>query len=125
LAPALKQAVPFAARAVNSSNTDVRLAAMYALLSFGPEISRTAAPALAEALNPDISPDPRVRAAAAEVLGKLGPKIFHHPETNQVDTQVFNQVIAALRRAIGDEDANVRAGASDALLSLIPPPTKE
>src|SRR5262245_12966093 len=99
LAPALKQAVPFAPRAVNSSNTDVRLAAMYALLSFGPEISRPAAPALAEALNPDISPDAKVRAAAAEVLGKLGPKIFLDPQTNQVETQVFNRVIAALRRS--------------------------
>jgi HEAT repeat protein len=125
LQPGLKAAVPFAARAVNSSNTDVRLAAMYALLSFGPEVARPAAPALAEALNPDISPDPKVRAAAAEVLGKLGPKIFLDPQTNQVDREVFNQVIAALRHAIGDEDNNVRAGASDALLSLLPPPPKK
>src|SRR5207253_2425089 len=33
LEPALKLAVPFAARAVNSSNTDVRLAVIYALQS--------------------------------------------------------------------------------------------
>jgi HEAT repeat protein len=122
LAPALKLAVPYAARAVLGSNSDVRLAVIYALHSFGPEVARDAAPALAEALNPDVSSDPRVRAAAAEVLGKLGPRIFIDPQTKQVDTALFNLVIAALRRSIGDDDANVRASASDALLSLIPPP---
>lgn len=121
---ALRQAVPYLARAVNASNTEVRIAAMYTLLSFGVEVSQPAAPALAEALNPQVAPDPRVRQVAAEVLGKLGPRALINPATNQIDTSVKDLVFAALRRAIGDEDPIVRSNASDALLSLNPLPKK-
>ena len=61
----------------------------------------------------------KVREAAAKTLGSFGSGALIDPHTGKVDDRVYQQVISALRRAIGDEDASVRAAASDALLNLV------
>ena len=88
-------------------------------------VARPAVPALAEALDPEIAPDAKVRQAAADTLGKLGPRALINPVTNQVDPEITDRVLRALRRAIGDDDATVRSAASDALLNLIPTPERK
>src|SRR5262249_28733126 len=115
---ALRPAVPALARAVLGSNTDVRLAAMNALRSFGVDVAWPAVPMLATAVVINVSPDARVRKAAAETLGSFGPGALINPQTKKIDPRIYEAVIPILRRAIGDDDA-VRAAASDALLNLL------
>ena len=76
-------------------------------------------------IDPEVAPDARVRQTAAETLGRLGPSVLIDPQTNQEDARLKSLAIAALRRAIGDDDAGVRSAASDALLTLLPPPRKK
>jgi HEAT repeat protein len=102
---AARGAVPALTASVAKGDPDVRRAAMYALQAVGAEAGRAATPNLMAALRHD---DPRVRRTAAETLGSFG-------------TEAKNAV-PALRRALQDEDADVRQAASDALLSIMPPP---
>ena len=100
-----RAAIPALATAVAKGDSDVRRAAMYALQAVGPEASRAATPYLMASLRND---DPRVRRTAAETLGSFGPQA--------------RNAVPALRRALQDEDADVRQAASDALLNIMPPP---
>ena len=102
LGPHLKAAVPGLVRGILGTNTDVRLAVMEALDAFGVEIARPAVPALADALNPEISPDAKVREAAARTLDRFGPRALVDPDSGKIDERLYQHVIGALRRAIGD-----------------------
>src|SRR5262249_25366475 len=84
----------------------------------GGAVARPAVPMLATAVVINVSPDARVRKAAAETLGSFGPGALINPQTKKIDQRIYEAVIPILRRAIGDDDA-VRAAASDALLNLL------
>jgi HEAT repeat protein len=105
--PLAKDAVPALAQAIVTGDAEPRVAAMVALAATGPENAKAAVPQLVDALT---HPDARVRKAAAETLGKIGPPA--------------RAAIPALRRALGDEDNDVRVNASDAILSILQPAPK-
>ena len=102
IGPAAHAAVPALAAAANTGDTEARMAAMEALQQIGPEAGRVAVSKLIEALR---NTDPRVRRAAAKTLGSFGPVAF--------------AAIPSLRRALGDEDQEVRVNASDAMLNIL------
>ncbi len=104
-------AVPDLGRAVHYGDVENRVAALYIIQSIGPERSKSLIPSVTDALKQD---DARVRRAAAETLGKYGP-LARDPAT-----------VAALRRAMGDSDQEVRINASEALLEVLgnDPPRK-
>lgn len=110
IGPYAEAAVPDLARAVNFGDVENRVAAMYIIQSIGPERSKSLIGCVTDAMKQE---DARVRRAAAETLGKYGP-LARNPAT-----------VAALRRAMGDEDQEVRINASEALLAVLgedPPP---
>ncbi|MBI3411550.1 MAG: HEAT repeat domain-containing protein [Planctomycetes bacterium] len=94
-------AVPALARAVADGDVEGREAAMDALESVGAEAGKSAVPQLVEVMT---HPDPRVRRAAAKTLGSFG--------------SAAAAAIPTLRRALGDDDQEVRVNAGDALLSI-------
>jgi HEAT repeat protein len=75
------------------------------LIQIGKEHVADAIPKIAETLSNE---DPRVRRTAALALGRFGT--------------VAQSAVPALRRALGDDDQEVRINASDALLSILPLP---
>jgi HEAT repeat protein len=117
-------AVPALARAIRSGEPQARIAYLQTLPALG-SAGADAVPAIRPLLRPDpkgarIAPspyppafatsgppkydDPGVRAAAAEALGRFGPRAASaEPE---------------LREALNDEDTNVRRAAADALLRI-------
>lgn len=94
-------AIPLA-RAVAQGDVEPRLAAMRALQKLDPSDAEVAIPELTDGLG---HADARVRRAAAETLAKIGPSA--------------HSAIPVLRRALGDEDSDVRINASDAILSIL------
>lgn len=103
MGPRAAAAVPALGRAVIDGDVEGREAAMDALESIGAEAGKSAVPQLVEAMT---HPDPRVRRAAAKTLGSFGP--------------AASAAIPTLRRALGDDDQEVRVNAGDALLSMDP-----
>jgi HEAT repeat protein len=97
-------AVPFLADAVKFGDSENRVAVLYVIQSIGPDRTKTLVPSVTDALE---HPDPRVRRSAAETLGLYGP-LARIPAT-----------VTALRRALGDEDQEVRINASEALLQIL------
>jgi HEAT repeat protein len=95
---------PELARAICFGDVENRLAVLYVVQSIGPQRSKMLIPSVTEALTQQ---DPRVRRLAAETLGRFGALA-----RNQA-------TIDALRRALGDEDLEVRINASEALLEIL------
>ncbi|MCI0458128.1 MAG: HEAT repeat domain-containing protein [Gemmataceae bacterium] len=96
-----KGAVPALIRATGVGDAEMRVKAITTLGTLGAEVASPAVPALIAALG---HPDERVRREAARSLGKFGAAA--RPARD------------ALRRALDDPDAEARAAASDALLSI-------
>jgi HEAT repeat protein len=103
--PQSAAAVPALATAAAQGDPEVRIAAMMALGALNPDDSVRAVPALVTALG---YADADVRRYAAETLGKVGP--------------LATAAVPALRQALRDDNPSVRRAASDALLSILPPP---
>lgn len=95
------------AQAVTVGDAEPRLAMMYALQALPIDTAKVAVPQLAEQLE---HADPRVRRLAAETLGKLGA--------------AAQSAIPALRKALSDDDAEVRTNASEAMLAILVGPVK-
>jgi len=104
---AAKAAVPDLARSIGSSDAELRLAAIRVLGVIGSPHSIQAIPALSAAL---ADPNPRVRAKAAETLGKLGP--------------AARSSVDPLRQALRDTNTEVQKAASEALLRIMRPAKK-
>lgn len=107
IGPHASAAAPALARAVGEGDVEARIMAMYVLNRLGPDAAAAALPQLIDGLN---HPDPRLRRAITDSLGRMGPGA--------------RPAIPALRRALGDEDAEVRINASDAILSINGPVVK-
>jgi HEAT repeat protein len=99
--PAAKEAVPEMARAVGVGDAEIRVAVIRALEAVDPADAQPAVPALSQALT---NPADRVRRAAAEALGRLGP--------------LARDAEPALRRALDDPEDLVRKAAAEALINL-------
>ena len=99
-------AAPELVRAVTFGDVENRVASLYVVQSVGPERMKAAIASVTEAAE---HVDPRVRRAATETLGKFGA-IAHNKNT-----------IDVLRRALGDDDQEVRINASEALLQILDP----
>ena len=102
MGPAAQAAVPALAAAVTRGDTEARVAAMEALQRIGADPGKAAVSQLIEALG---NADARVRSAAAKTLGSYGPVAF--------------AAIPTLRRALGDQDQDVRVNSSDAILDIL------
>ncbi len=100
-----KDALPALMKAAAENDPEPRIAAMEAMAAIGADQPRACLPTLIEAV--EKSTDARVRRTAARVLGRFGPAAV--------------DAVPALRRAIGDEDEEVRVNASDAILSILAP----
>ncbi len=115
MGPHARAAVANLTPAILVGDPELRIAVIDALASIGsahtPGTAVGAIPNLIKSLSYDVAPDPRVRKAAAEVLGKFGP--------------LAQTALPALRDVLGDDDAEVRAAASDAILSILVPAGKE
>lgn len=98
-------AVPALAQAAMHGDSETRVAAIGVLGHLGPSSGAGAIPALIESLT---TSNARVRRAAATVLGSYGPAAV--------------AALPALRRAVGDEDQEVRMCASEAILNILLPP---
>ena len=105
--PRARDALPALKHAILHGDADFRVAVIYTVSSIGPAAA-PAIPELIQALSTEQSPDPRVRRAAADVLGKFGP--------------LARAALPALRQLVGDDDPEVRIKASDAILSILPEP---
>jgi HEAT repeat protein len=106
IGPCAETAVPDLVRAIHFGDVENRVAALRVVETIGPDRSKLAIPSVTAALS---HPDPRVRRAAAEALGKYGPVA-----RNQVTTD-------ALRRALSDPDQAVRIRASEAVRLILSP----
>lgn len=104
LGPAAKAAVPFLAQSIRGGDIEARLMAANALLAIGPDNLVPAIPALIQVLG---DPDPRIVKSACLVIAEIGPPA--------------RAALPTLRRLIGHDDADVRAAASDAILSVTNP----
>ncbi len=91
------------AQAATAGDAEPRIAAMHALAALGPSAVQAALPQLIEVLS-QRDADSKVLVAAAETLAELGP--------------AARGAIPSLRRLIGHEDSDVRAAASEAILSI-------
>jgi HEAT repeat protein len=98
-----RAAVPALARATAVGDAEMRVKAIATLGTLGPEVAASSVPALITAL---ANPDARVRREAAKSLGRFGA--------------AARPAVDALRRALNDEDPEVRGAASDAVLSILP-----
>jgi HEAT repeat protein len=105
IGPAAKESLPMLIEAIRQGGPDVRVAAMNALPRIGLQHATAAIPAAIDAL--EACRDARVRRAAAELLGRFGP--------------AARQAVPALRNRLGDDDAEVRIRASDAILNILTP----
>jgi HEAT repeat protein len=105
MGPEARAAMPEIIKAITTWDSETRVAAMGILVTIGVAHDRPAIPALIESLG---ASDKRVRAAAAETLGKLAP--------------IASDAVPALRHALEDEDQDVRMNASEALLAILTPP---
>jgi HEAT repeat protein len=92
-------------QALTDGDVESRTLVMGVLTRLPPEQSRLAVPQLIENLAHN---DPRLRKAAAETLAKLGP--------------LAQPAVPSLRRMLGDDEAEVRQAASDAILSILVTP---
>jgi HEAT repeat protein len=97
-------AAPELVRAVNFGDVENRVAILYVVQSVGPERMKAAIGSVTEAAE---HVDPRVRRAATETLGKFG------------DLARNKNTIDVIRRALGDDDQEVRINASEALLQIL------
>jgi HEAT repeat protein len=104
LGPYAEAAVPDLARAVHFGDVENRVAALFVIQSIGPERTKSLIPSVTDALE---QPDARVRRTAAETLGRYG-RLARNQNT-----------LNALRRALGDEDQEVRLNASEAVLQIL------
>jgi HEAT repeat protein len=102
MGPYGKPAVPAMAQAIRTGDVEARLAVLYALLKVGPEAAQQAVPSLILVLG---TADPRVVKSACEVIAEIGPPAA--------------EAIPTLRRLLGHDDAEVRAAASEAILSIL------
>lgn len=116
LGPAAHDAVDWLAFIIANGDTDSRnwdtesrLAALKALVSVGGTSAQRAIPKVLTAL---ADPDVRVRRDAAYALGRLG---------RPADSNLADQEVAALRKAMSDEDSEVRLNASEAILTIATP----
>src|SRR5262245_27670468 len=109
--PAAQEAVPLLTKYINNGDAESREKAILALQGVG-LASRPAIPELIEALGRKTyaqvsgsrGSGAKVRRAAAELLGKFGKEA--------------SAAIPALRKALADEDEDVRRAATDALLQI-------
>ncbi|MBM4071501.1 MAG: HEAT repeat domain-containing protein [Planctomycetes bacterium] len=111
MGPHARAAVPFLLKGILFGDPEIRIGIMHTVASIGPEHAQDAIPNLIRSLNYEASPDARVRQTAAEILGKFGPSA--------------TTAVPALRQALGDDDADVRSRAADALLSILVPAAKD
>ena len=95
-------------------DADNRIAAMKALAAIGSVAVNQAAAneAFPELIGTLGSEDARIRREACLTMGQLG-----HPGTQAQ----YDAAIAALKKGMRDEDAEVRLTASEAILSITPP----
>jgi HEAT repeat protein len=107
IGPPAKDALPILLQAIQKGEVDVRVAAIDALPRIGLQPAAAVIPTLIDALK---HCDARVRRAAAEMLGRFGSDA--------------RPAIPALRNLLGDDDAEVRIRASDAILSILAPPNE-
>ncbi len=98
--PSAKDAIPALAMAIRSGDVEARQAAFYALRKIGPNPS-----ALTALIGCLTDRDPRIVRAACETIDEMGPPAA--------------AALPALRRLIGNDDADVRAAASRAILSIL------
>ena len=98
-----RNALPALAEATTHGDTDGRTAALLAIIAMGPNVAKEAVPQLIVTLQQSDA-DPVAIANAAKTLGAIGPPAA--------------AAIPALRRLIGHDDAEVRASASEAILSI-------
>ena len=112
--PAAKNVVdPYLGNAATHGDTEARIPAMKALQAIGADAA-AALPAVATNLNAD---DSRLRQSACETLGLIGPQVA---QANPALWKVTGPKIeTALRRALKDDEAEVRRAASDALLKVL------
>lgn len=111
MGPHARSAVTHLLKGILFGDPEIRIGVMHTIASIGPEHAQAAIPNLIRSLSYDASQDARVRQTAAEILGKFGP--------------LATAAVPALRQALGDDDADVRARAADALLSILVPAAKE
>jgi HEAT repeat protein len=97
-----KPVLPALGQAIRSGDVEARLAALYAIIKTGPEASAVLIPDLIIAIN---GSEPRVTKVACEALADIGAPAI--------------AAIPSLRRLIGNEDSEVRSGASEAILSIL------
>jgi HEAT repeat protein len=90
------------ANALLDGDTEIRTMVMGVLIRIPPQQAKVAVPQLIELLS---HADPRLRKASAETLGRIGPPA--------------QPAVAALRRLLGDDNADVRTAASDAILAIL------
>jgi HEAT repeat protein len=102
--PLASPAAPSLAAVLNQGDTEFRLAILQALENIG-NLSQPAISEIAETLK---SSDVRLRVAGVHLLRKYGPAAIEAKK--------------ALKLALVDSDEEVRKGASDALLDILPPP---
>lgn len=103
LGPVAKDAVPALSQAIKTGDIEARLAAMYALTKIGPGPALGALPAIIDCLRGNN--DPRAIRAACEVLAEIGPPAA--------------PALPQLRILVGNDDADVRIWASEAILSIL------
>jgi HEAT repeat protein len=112
------EAVPALAVVILNADTDkgrwdaeIRVKAMNALVSIGGTAAHKALPEVLSALG---GADVRVRRAAAETIGQLV-----RPDRPD-DPELVQHLLIGLRRALSDDDHEVRMYASEAILNLAP-----
>ena len=97
-----KPALPALGQAIRAGDVEARLAALYAIIKTGPEASIAVVPDLIIAINGN---EPRVTKVACGALEDIGAPA--------------SAALPSLRRLIGNEDSDVRSGASEAILSIL------
>jgi len=101
MGPFGKEAVPSMAQSLGRGDVEGQIAVMFALNRLPSDVSKTAIPHLAQVLT---SSDPRLLKNAADSLGRIGPPAA--------------MALPSLRRLLGNEEAEVRTSASEAILSI-------
>ena len=116
---AIEAALATATKKRYSGDVEIRVAVVEALKDIG----LASAPAIPELIKALGHPDGRVRRAAAELLGQFGtadPK----DKAAAAALQAARTAEPQLRRLLDDADPEVRRAASDALLRLLPVPSR-
>ncbi len=104
---------PYLGNAATHGDAEARIAAMKALQAIGADAA-PALPAVATNLNAE---DQRLRQAACETLGLIGPLVAK--ANPALWKEIGPKLAAALRQALGDDTSEVRLAASDALLKVL------